>query len=116
MQAKRACLSPFVIPTDLTDAQKNFLCFQRKRELAKRLFLVLVLAIPVKAIAAVHGAITAGLERHLSGYAATVANDFVHLPFATAGVLGVTAGRAATGATAGLVLEAFVSKELLLTG
>jgi hypothetical protein len=79
-------------------------------------FSVLGLTIPVEAFAAVHRAIAAGLERHLRGYAATVADHFVHLAIAAVGVLRGAARGAACGATAGLVLESFVSKELLLAG
>ena len=75
--------------------------------------LVLALAIALKAITAVHGAIATRLEGHLGGGAAAVADHFIHLPLPAAGVLAVTAGTAAGGATAGLILESLVSKELL---
>jgi len=79
-------------------------------------FLVLRLTVTVEAITAINGAIAARLEGHLRGYAAAIANHFVHLPLTAAGVLRCTTSRAAGGATAGLILKAFVSKELLLAG
>lgn len=78
------------------------------------MLLVLALAVAFEAIAAVHRAVATGLERHLRGGATTVTNDFVHLAITTVGVLAVTASTAASGATARLILESLVSKELLL--
>ena len=66
-----------------------------------------------EAFTAVHGPISTGLEGHLGGAAAAVADHFVHLAF-TAVATVLTAGGAAGGAAAGLVLEALVSVELLL--
>ena len=70
------------------------------------------------AIAAVNGAITAGLEGNLRGSAATVADYFVHLTVAavaaTALSAAVTTGRAAGSATGGFVGEALFREELLL--
>jgi len=82
--------------------------------LSRETSLILVLTVALEAVAAVYGPISAGLEGHLGGGSATIANHFIHLAFATIGVLAVAAGAAATGAAAGLVLEPFVSKELLL--
>ena len=74
------------------------------------------LTLRFEALTAVDGAISAGLERHLSLAAATVADDGVHLPGSTTvaalGTTGSTAGRAA----ARLILEALLSEELLLAG
>jgi hypothetical protein len=68
----------------------------------------------LEAIAAVHGAISTGLEGHLGGAAAAIADHFVHLTGAIVAAVGVTASGAASGATAGLVLEALLGKESLL--
>jgi hypothetical protein len=65
-----------------------------------------------EAFTAVHGPISAGLEGHLGGAAAAVADHFVHLALtAVAAVL--TTGGAAGGAAAGLVLEALLGVESL---
>ena len=76
-------------------------------------FLVLVLTVALEAIAAIYGTIATGLEGHLGGRAAAITNDFEHLTVTTVRVLAVAASATASGATAGLVLEALVSKELL---
>ena len=78
------------------------------------ILLVLALAVALEAIAAVDRTVAAGLERHLRGRSATITDDLVHLPVAPVGVLAVTASTAASGAAARLILEALVSKELLL--
>jgi hypothetical protein len=68
-----------------------------------------------EAIAAIDRPVATGLERHLGGGAATVADYFIHLAIATAGTaaLGTAlvgpAGRAATW----FVCEAFLSEESL---
>lgn len=77
------------------------------------MLLVLALTVALEAITAVDRTVSTGLEGHLSGSAAAIADYFVHLTVRTAGVLAVAAGRTATGATAGLVLESLVRKELL---
>ena len=76
--------------------------------------LVLV-AVGFEASAAVHRTIALGLEGHLSGGAAAVADHFEVLTLAAVGVLGAT-GSTALVATGGIVLEALVSEELLLRG
>ena len=64
------------------------------------------------AIAAEHGTIGLGQERNLAGFAATSADDVILLTGGTGSVLAsVTAGLAALG----LVLEAALCVELLLT-
>jgi len=78
--------------------------------------LVLALAVTLEAVTAVNGAIAARLERYLRGGAASVTNDFVHLPFAAIGVLAVAPGTTARGAAAWLVLEALVGEKLLFGG
>jgi len=74
------------------------------------------LTIALEALAAVNGTIATGLERHLCGGAATVADYFVHLTLATVGVLRGTARGTASGATTGLVLKALVGEKLLFAG
>ena len=68
------------------------------------------------AIAAVDGAIAAGLEGHLSGGAATVADHFVHLARRAAAALraAVATGGTAGSTTGRLVGEALFREELLL--
>ena len=69
----------------------------------------------LEALAAEYGAIASGLEGHLSGLAAAITNHVVHRTIGTAGgAILLTAGGAARGATAGLILEALVGVELLL--
>jgi len=78
-------------------------------------FLVLAaLAITLEAVAAINGTIATGLERHLGSRATTVADHFIHLTLATAGVLSRTTRRPASGATGGVVLKALIREELLL--
>ena len=73
------------------------------------------LALGLEAGAAVDRAVTAGLERNLGRLAAAVADHVIHLTLATVGAaVGSAARRTASRATAGLVLEALVSIELLL--
>ena len=75
-----------------------------------------LVAVGLEAGAAVDRTIALGLEGHLSGGAAAVADHFEVLALAAAvGVLGAT-GSTALVATGGIVLEALVSKELLLRG
>ena len=73
---------------------------------------ILILTLGLEALTAVDGAISAGLEGHLGGAAAAVANHFVHLAL-TAVATVLTAGGAAGGAAAGLVLEALFGVERL---
>ena len=68
----------------------------------------------LEAIAAVHGAISTGLEGHLGGAAAAIADHFVHLTGAIVAAVGVAASSAASGAAAGLILEALLGEESLL--
>jgi len=71
--------------------------------------------LPCKAITAVDGPVTTGLERHLGGSATAIANYFIHLAIAAASAPAITiafvgpAGRAA----AWLVCEALLGKESL---
>ena len=75
-----------------------------------------VLTLCFEAVTAVHGTISAGLEGNLGFAAAAVADHGEHLPGSTAiAVLGPT-GSAAGRAAGGLVLEALLGKEFLLTG
>ena len=68
-----------------------------------------------EAFAAVHGLVATGLEGNLGGAAATIADHFEHLAFATVVVaIGTTSG-AASGAAAGFVLEALFGVEFLFT-
>ena len=78
--------------------------------------LVLRLTVALKALTAVYGAISAGLEGYLRGNATAVTNHFVHLTFATVGVLRSAAGGTACRAAAGLILESLISKKLLFAG
>ena len=75
--------------------------------------------LPVIAITAIDGLVAAGLERHLSGAAAAVANYIIHL--AVAGTPAVTAITVALvgpagGAAGRLILKAFFSEESLFRG
>ena len=77
----------------------------------------LAAAVTGKAVTAVNRTITAGLEGNLRGGATFIADYIIHLAF-TAVVAAVAVAatiRAAAGATAGLILEAFFSVEGLLT-
>ena len=75
-----------------------------------------VLTLCFEAVTAVHGTISAGLERNLGLAAAAIADHGEHGPgsatVAVLGFTGVTAGLAA----AGLVLEALLSVEFLFAG
>ncbi len=75
-----------------------------------------VLTLRFETIAAVHGTVSAGLERNLSLASAAVADHGEHLPgsaaIAVLGFAGITAGLAPTG----LVLEAFLGVEFLFAG
>ena len=74
-----------------------------------------LLTLGFKALAAVHGTIATGLEGHLGGAAATVANHFEHLALsATLAALAAAAICAASMATAGLILETLFREESLL--
>jgi hypothetical protein len=80
-------------------------------------FLVAALTLGVEALAAVYGTIATGLERHLGGASATVADHFIHLTIA--GAAGTAALGSATIGTAGraaggLVLKALFGEEGLL--
>jgi len=77
--------------------------------------LVAALTVCLEACAAIYRAISAGLERNLSVLAAAVTDYIVHLTLATiCAAIGLTTSCTACGATAGLILEALVSIELLL--
>ena len=65
-----------------------------------------------EALTAVHGLVAPGLEGHLGGLAAAIADHVIHLAFATVATV-LTAGGAAGGAAAGLVLEALLGVESL---
>lgn len=68
----------------------------------------------VEAVAAVHGTVAAGLEGDLGGSAAVVANHVVHGAIGAVLAAGLATAGPASGAAAGLVLEALVGVELLL--
>ncbi len=73
----------------------------------------LVLTLRFKALTAVHGPISAGLERNLCLAAASVANYGVHLAgSAVVAVLGAMGGTARLAA-GGLILEALLSEKFL---
>ena len=75
-----------------------------------------VLTLCFEAVTAVHGTISAGLERNLSLTSAAIADDRVHLPGSTAiTVLCATRGTAGRAA-AGLILETFLSEKFLFAG
>ena len=78
--------------------------------------LIAGLTVRFEAVTAVYGTIAAGLEGNLGVAAATIADNVKHLTLGAVNVLIVllTASRAASGATAGLILEALVGEELLL--
>ena len=78
--------------------------------------LIAGLTVRFEAVTAVYGTIAAGLEGNLGVAAATNAHNVKHLTLGAVYVLIVllTASRAASGATAGLILEALVGEELLL--
>lgn len=67
-----------------------------------------------KALAAVHGTILTGQERHLSGLAALGAHSVMHLTGSAGGGTGGLAGHTASLAAAGLILETLLGIELLL--
>ena len=77
--------------------------------------LIAVLALTLEALTAVDRPVSAGLEGHLRGAAAAVADHFVHLTLAAGlSVAAVgAAGSAARRAAAGLVLEALAGIEFL---
>ena len=74
------------------------------------------LTLLIEASAAVDRTVSAGLEGNLGVAAAAIADNVKHLTLGAVYVLVVllTTSRAASGATAGLILEALVSIELLL--
>jgi len=74
--------------------------------------LIPALALPVKAIAAVHRPIATGLERDLRRHAAAITDDFEHLALAARAAL--PALGTAAGATAGLILKTLLRVEVLL--
>ena len=78
--------------------------------------LIAILTNLVVALRAVNRTITAGLEGNLGGTAALCAGYVEHLALATglSVVIVVAASCTASGATAGLVLEALIGVELLL--
>ena len=88
----------------------------RRKRRAFVLQLIAILTNLVVALRAVNRTITAGLEGNLGGTAALCAGYVEHLALATglSVVIVVAASCTASGATAGLVLEALVSIELLL--
>ena len=75
-----------------------------------------ILTLRFETIAAIHGTISAGLERNLSLTSAAIADDRVHLPGSTAiTVLCATRGTAGRAA-AGLILEALLREKFLFAG
>ena len=88
-----------------------------RRVLFLKSYFVLAAAVTGKAITAVNRTITAGLEGDLRGGATFIADHIIHLAFAAVAMVVAATIRAAAGATAGLILEAFFSVEgLLRTG
>ena len=69
----------------------------------------------MKALAAVDGLVTTGLERNLGGGAATVADDFVHLAIAAASApaIAIAPIGPAGGAAAGFVCKALLGEKRL---
>ena len=66
----------------------------------------------VVAVAAIHGLVSTGLERNLSGGTAVVADHFEHLTLAAIGVVAVvTTGSTAGGAATGFILETLFGVE-----
>jgi len=98
-------------PSQKTVTKKNPPFFQRAGIKPQDL----AATVGLEAVPAVYGPVSTGLEGHLGGAAAAIADHFVHLTGAIA-TLGVPTGGAAGGAAAGLVLEALLSEELLLRG
>lgn len=108
----------------LADARRKRSEAERKKErrisaalscCSNELEAALILTLCIEAGAAVNRAISTGLEGHLSGAAAAIADYFVHLALATTlTAVGSTAGSTASGAAAGLVLEALFRVESLL--
>ena len=66
-----------------------------------------------EALTAVHGTISAGLERNLSLASAAIADNGIHLPGSTAIAILCATGGTAGRAAAGLVLEALLRKKFL---
>ena len=81
---------------------------------ADRAISITVCALSLEASAAVHGAISAGLEGHLGGAAAAIADHFVHLTRSAVAAVLSTTSSTASGAAAGLILEALLGEESLL--
>ena len=78
---------------------------------------MLVRALLLEAVAAIHRLVTARLERHFSGTATGRACCGEHLALAAATCCAAgLAGSAAIGATVGLVLKTLLCVEFLLTG
>ena len=75
-----------------------------------------ILTLRFETIAAIHGTISAGLERNLSLTSAAVADDSEHLAGSTAVAVLSLAGVTAGLAPAGFVLETLFGVEFLLTG
>ena len=70
----------------------------------------------VIAITAICGPITAGLERHLSGVSAAIANCIIHLAVACSPVVSaitIALVGVAGGAAGRLILKAFLNDEIL---
>ena len=75
------------------------------------ILLVAALALGVEALTAVYGPVSAGLERHLGGAAAAIANHFVHLARAAVPTVIITLV-CPTGRTAAwFISEALLSKK-----
>ena len=74
------------------------------------------LTLSFKALTAIHGTISAGLERNLGLAAASVTDHGVHLAGSTAVAILRTTGSAAGGAAAGLILEALLREKFLFAG
>lgn len=74
------------------------------------------LTLSFEALTAIHGTISAGLERNLGLAAASVTDHGVHLAGSTAVAILRTTGSAAGGAAAGLILEALLREKFLFAG
>lgn len=78
---------------------------------------MLLLSIRIKAIATINRTIVARLKRHLRGYAAICANNFIHLALRSrfAAVTVAPSCVAAIAATDRFVLEAFLCVKFLFS-
>ena len=85
-------------------------------EKTKQNLLITRLTLRFKAIAAIYGTISTGLEGNFSLFSAAIANHFIHLARGVAIAVLSTTGGSASRAAARLILETFLSKESLFVG